>query len=390
MTFYDSITDRFVSDSRKSAQTYRNNIGIFQGLVSILVNVVLFILKLIIGLMVGAVSVIADAVHSLSDVVSSAVVIWGFKQAEKPADVEHPYGHGRAEYIATLIIAVLLVVAGIEFIQMSIDRIQNPEVVTSQWWMVVVLIFTIVLKEITARFAEHLSSKIASGTLHADAWHHRTDAISSLLVVAALIAGNYGYPAVDGWAGLGVSLFLIYTGFEIARDAVDDLIGKPPTSEEVDAIRQLVTNVKGVLGAHDIIIHSYGHDKFVSVHVEIDADKTTAEAHDISEEVEEKLENAIGVEPTVHLDPVQPNDPLVQDVNRILTQLSSNDEVITDVHDIRIVNTENHHVILFGINVKIGSSQKDIVVCCQKLENELKKKFSNYEINIKVSPIHRY
>ncbi len=340
--------------------------------------------------MVGAVSVIADAVHSLSDVVSSAVVIWGFKQAEKPADVEHPYGHGRAEYIATLIIAVLLVVAGIEFIQMSIDRIQNPEVVTSQWWMVVVLIFTIVLKEITARFAEHLSSKIASGTLHADAWHHRTDAISSLLVVAALIAGNYGYPAVDGWAGLGVSLFLIYTGFEIARDAVDDLIGKPPTSEEVDAIRQLVTNVKGVLGAHDIIIHSYGHDKFVSVHVEIDADKTTAEAHDISEEVEEKLENAIGVEPTVHLDPVQPNDPLVQDVNRILTQLSSNDEVITDVHDIRIVNTENHHVILFGINVKIGSSQKDIVVCCQKLENELKKKFSNYEINIKVSPIHRY
>ena len=166
--------------------------------------------------MVGAVSVIADAVHTLSDVVSCAVVIWGFKQSEKPADVEHPYGHGRAEYIATLIIAVLLMVAGIEFIKAAIDRIQNPELVEAEWWMVIALGATIVLKEITARYAEFLSAKIASGTLHADAWHHRSDAISSMLVVGALIAGNYGFPAVDGWAGLGVALFLIYTGFEIA------------------------------------------------------------------------------------------------------------------------------------------------------------------------------
>ena len=390
MTFFDSITSRFVPNSRKSAQTYRNNIGIFQGCVSILVNGFLFIIKLIIGLMVGAVSVIADAVHSLSDVVSSVVVLWGFKQAKKPADVEHPYGHGRAEYIATLIIAVLLVVAGIEFIEMSIDRIREPQEVTAKLWMIVIIGATIILKEITARYAEYLSSKIASGTLHADAWHHRADAISSLLVVVALIAGQFGYPAVDGWAGLGVSLFLIYTGYEIAKDAVDDLIGKPPTTEEVETIRQLVLNVDGVLGVHDIIVHSYGHDKFVSVHVEIDADKTTAEAHDISELVEEKLESAIGVEPTVHLDPVQPNDTLVQDVSLTLSNLTSNDKMITDVHDIRIVNTENHHVILFGVNVKVGTSQKKIVSCCQNLERELKKKFSDFEINIKVSPLHRY
>jgi len=304
--------------------------------------------------------------------------------------VEHPYGHGRAEYIATLIIAVLLVVAGIEFIEMSIDRIREPQEVTAKLWMIVIIGATIILKEITARYAEYLSSKIASGTLHADAWHHRADAISSLLVVVALIAGQFGYPAVDGWAGLGVSLFLIYTGYEIAKDAVDDLIGKPPTTEEVETIRQLVLNVDGVLGAHDIIVHSYGHDKFVSVHVEIDADKTTAEAHDISELVEEKLESAIGVEPTVHLDPVQPNDPLVQDVSLTLSNLTSNDKMITDVHDIRIVNTENHHVILFGVNVKVGTSQKKIVSCCQNLERELKKKFSDFEINIKVSPLHRY
>ena len=387
---FEALTNRFIPNTKESAKMYRTKIGVFQGWISVLVNSILFIFKLVIGVMVGAVSVIADAVHTLSDVVSSIVVIWGFKQAEKPADVEHPYGHGRAEYIATLIIAILLCVAGIEFIEASIDRIQNPEQVVAEWWMILILMVTIILKEITARYAEFLSTKIASGTLHADAWHHRIDALSSLLVVGALIAGKYGYPSSDGWAGLGVALFLIYTGFIIAKDAVDDLIGKPPTSEEVEVIRQIVMSVDGVLGAHDIIVHSYGHDKFASVHVEIDADETTAVAHDISEEVEDKLEKAIGVEPTVHLDPVHPNDPLVQEVNKVLSLLCESDERIADIHDVRIVNTENHHVILFGINIQVGLSQKGIVSCTLNLENRLKEKFKNYEINIKVSPLHRF
>jgi cation diffusion facilitator family transporter len=387
---FEGLTNRFIPNTKESAKIYRTKIGVFQGWISVLVNSILFILKLLIGIMVGAVSVIADAVHTLSDVVSSIVVIWGFKQAEKPADVEHPYGHGRAEYIATLIIAILLCVAGIEFIKASIDRIQNPEQMVAEWWMILILMVTIILKEITARYAEFLSSKIASGVLHADAWHHRIDAISSIMVVAAMIAGKYGYPVVDGWAGLGVALFLIFTGFEIAKDAVDDLIGKPPASEEVEVIRQIVMSVDGVLGAHDITIHSYGHDKFISVHVEIDADKSTAEAHDISEEVEYKLHGALGVEPTIHMDPVQPGNPLVQEIQSYLYQNWNGDERITDIHDIRVVQTENHKVILFGINVKVGMLQNQIVECCQSLEDDLFEIFPGFEIDIKVSPIHKY
>jgi cation diffusion facilitator family transporter len=387
---FESFTNYFIPNTKESAQIYRSKIGIFQGWISVLVNSILFILKLVIGVMVGAVSVIADAVHTLSDVVSSIVVIWGFKQAEKPADVEHPYGHGRAEYIATLIIAILLCVAGIEFIEASIERIRNPQLVSSEWWMIILLSMTIIIKVFTARYAEFLSSKIASGTLHADAWHHRTDALSSLLVVGALIAGKYGYISVDGWAGLGVALFLIYTGIEIAKDAVDDLIGKPPTSAEVENIRQIVMDVDGVLGAHDITIHSYGHDKFISVHVEIDSEKSTVEAHDISEVVEDRLEKALGVEPTVHMDPVQPGNPMVQDIQSFLNQKWDIDDRITDIHDIRVVETDNHRVILLGINIKVGLSQKKILVCCQSLENDLKDKFQGFEINIKVSPLHRF
>ena len=384
------ITNHFIPNTKESAQSYRIKIGVFQGWISVGVNGLLFILKLTIGLMAGAVSMIADAVHTFSDVVTSSVVIWGFKQAEKPADVEHPYGHGRAEYIATLIIAILLCVIGIEIIEASLDRIRNPVLVNAKWWMVIVLAGTIVLKEITARYAEFLSSKIASGTLYADAWHHRTDAISSLLVAGAMIAGIFGYPSVDGWAGVGVAGFLIYTGFEIAKDAVDDLIGKPPTTEEVENIRNIVINVPGVLGAHDITVHSYGQDKFVSVHVEVDAKETTAVAHDISEEVEERLEKAMGVEPTVHMDPVHPGNPLVKKVQEYLNQHWDEDERITDIHDIRVVETENHHVILFGINVRIGMSQAKIVECHKELETDLNGNFSSYDINIKVSPLHRY
>jgi len=377
-----------VPNTKESAQIYRTRIGVLQGWVSITVNVVLFVLKLVIGIMAGAVSVIADAVHTLSDVISSAIVIWGFKQAQKPADKEHPYGHGRAEYIATLIIAILLCVAGIEFIEAAFKRIRNPQLVEVKWWMVIVLAATIVFKEVTARYAKFLSSKVASGTLHADAWHHRTDAISSLLVVVAMIAGIYGYPAFDGWIGLVVSLFLIYIGFDIASDAVDDLIGKPPATEEIETIRNIVMRVDGVLGVHDITVHSYGQDKFISLHIEIDADRSTAEAHDISEEVEDHLKNVSGVEPTVHLDPVSPGNPLVKEVQEFLNHNWSNEENIKDIHSIRIVETKNHHVILFGINVKVGISQKQIVECCQSLENDLKNRFTGFEINIKVSPMH--
>tara|TARA_A100001037_G_scaffold171474_1_gene154023 strand:- start:213 stop:1379 length:1167 start_codon:yes stop_codon:yes gene_type:complete len=387
---FEKITNKFVPDQKESSKTYRNQIGIFQGWVSTAVNTLLFIFKLFVGIITGAVSLIADAVHTLSDVVTSLIVIWGFKQSKKPADMGHPYGHGRAEYIATLIISVLLCVAGIEFIETAIDRIKNPILIISDWWIIAILGLTVVIKEITARYAKFLSSKIASGLLHADAWHHRTDAVSSILVLIALIAGNFGYSSIDGWAGLFVALILIYTGFDIARDSVDDLIGKPPDVAELDTIRDIALSVPGALGVHDISVHSYGLDKFVSIHAEINAKKTAAEAHDISEEIESKLGKAMGVEPTVHLDPVNPDDPMVKEVKYFLDEKNIDDDRISGVHDIRIVNTENHHVILFGMNVRLGLSQKQIIACKEELNRLLKEKFNGYEINIKVSSSHQF
>ena len=387
---FESITNRYIPKSKESTKVYRSRIGKFQGWISIIVNGLMFFLKLSIGLIIGSISVIADAFHTLTDVISSGIVIWGFNEAKKPADKNHPYGHGRAEYVATLVIAILLIVAGIEFIESSIERIVNPTIVEPQWWMIISIIITIFIKIIVALYAEFLSSKIASSTLHADAWHHQADAISSFLVAFAMILGKYGYSQVDGWAGLIVAMFIMWSGFGIAKAAVDDLIGRPPTIEEINDIRQLSQNVEGVMGVHDIAVHSYGKDKFASIHIEIDADENQMEAHNISEKVEKILNRKLGVSPTVHVDPVSIKDPKTNEVKKYLKENYSDHEIITGFHDIRVVDTKRHHVILFGVDVKPNLSKSLIIQSCDVIEKQLQSIFPEFEVDISVSGTHNY
>ena len=387
---FESITNRIIPKSKESTKKYRSRIGKFQGWISIIVNGLMFFLKLLIGLIIGSISVIADAFHTLTDVISSGVVIWGFNESEKPADKNHPYGHGRAEYVATLVIAILLIVAGIEFIESSIERIVNPTIIEPEWWMIISIFITIFIKMIVAQYAEYLSSKIASGTLHADAWHHRADAISSFLVATAMILGKYGYFQVDGWTGLIVALFIMWSGFGIAKEAVDDLIGKPPTIEEINDIRKTSLNVEGVIGVHDIAVHSYGKDKFASIHVEIDEQEDQMDAHLISENVEKTLNKKLGVSPTVHVDPISITDPKTKKVKKYLIENYSDHEIISSFHDIRVVDTNKHHVILFGVDVKPNLSKSIIIETCALIEKELQSIFTEFDVDITVSGIHNY
>ena len=387
---FESITNRIIPKSKESTKKYRSRIGKFQGWISIIVNGLMFFLKLLIGLIIGSISVIADAFHTLTDVISSGVVIWGFNESEKPADKNHHYGHGRAEYVATLVIAILLIVAGIEFIESSIERIVNPTIIEPEWWMIISIFITIFIKMIVAQYAEYLSSKIASGTLHADAWHHRADAISSFLVATAMILGKYGYFQVDGWTGLIVALFIMWSGFGIAKEAVDDLIGKPPTIEEINDIRKISLNVEGVIGVHDIAVHSYGKDKFASIHVEIDEQEDQMDAHLISENVEKTLNKKLGVSPTVHVDPISITDPKTKKVKKYLIENYSDHEIISSFHDIRVVDTNKHHVILFGVDVKPNLSKSIIIETCALIEKELQSIFTEFDVDITVSGIHNY
>ncbi len=388
MSIFESITSMIMKN--QSGTISRTAIGKLQGWVSVIINMVLFIIKFGLGLVTGAISLMADAIHTLSDVVSSAVVIWGFNAVEKPADAEHPYGHGRAEYVATLVIAILLAVVGIEFIQSGIQRIIHPQIVLVNWWMIVAVSVTIIVKEITARYAEFLSEKISSGTLKADAWHHRTDAISSILVVLAMIGGRYGINQLDGYAAIGVALIILYTAYEIARDAIDDLLGKPPGDHDLEAIRKAAVGVKGVLGTHDLSVHSYGSEKYASIHIEVDASQPTLKTHDIAEAVEEKIYEVLQVNPTVHIDPVYIDHPMINRVKSFLESALQDEKAITGFHDIRIVDTDDHNVILFGVNLDHELSFKTQSAGCQRLKSLMEAEFNEFRLIMKISPIHKY
>ncbi len=368
----------------------REKYGLLEGWVSIVVNTLLFVLKLIIGLLVNSIALIADAIHSLSDTATSIVVIAGFKISNKPPDPEHPYGHGRAEYIATLIISILLVVTGVEFIRTAFDRITNPQKITATIGLLIVVFATIVIKEAMGQFSKYLGRAIESDTLEADFWHHRTDAISSGLVLIALIAGDFGFPSLDGYAGLGVAAILIYTGFDIARGAVDTLLGRPPKPSLVHKIRKMARNIPHVIDVHDIVVHNYGNHSFINLHIEVDEKEDVMLMHDAAEAVEELFRREMNAYATVHIDPISVDSAEVQAVRNAMEDIVKIDDAVEGFHDLRIVHTEEYYRALMDIMLRHDIDESKIDEVIDEVKERLNKKFPEIEFHLQVTPLHRF
>lgn len=285
-------------------KTRRKDLGYLEAWVSIFSNVLLFMVKFIFGLRLNSISLKADAFHTLSDVLTSIIVLLGFKMGSKPADEEHPFGHGRIEQIATLVIAILLLIVSYDLGKTSIMRILHPQSVESNIFIVIFMITTGLFKEWLARFSIFLGLKINSDTLIADAWHHRSDAIASILVGIGLILVRYGYYYIDGILGLGVVALLVWVGVELVKSSVDFLIGKAPDKELLNRIRDIVLSVPGVLNLHDILVHDYQSDKIISLHIEVEDYLTAREAHSIALEVQDLLKKKLNTSNiSVHIDP---------------------------------------------------------------------------------------
>lgn len=368
----------------------REKYGLLEGWVSIVGNTLLFVFKLVIGLTVNSISLIADAVHSLSDTATSIVVIAGFKISNKPPDPEHPYGHGRAEYIATLIISILLVVTGVEFIRSSFERITHPEKITATIGLLLAVFATIVIKELMGQFSKYLGLAIESDTLEADFWHHRTDAISSGLVLIALIAGNFGIPSLDGYAGLGVAGILIYTGFDIARGAVDTLLGRPPKPSLVQKIRKKARDIPKVIDAHDIVVHNYGNHSFINLHIEVDEKEDVMVMHDAAEAVEELFRREMNAYATVHIDPISIDSTEVKQVRDAMNKIVKLEERVQGFHDLRIVHTEEYHRALMDIMLKQDTPDSEIESVTEKVKRQLNEEFPDIEFHIQVTPLHKF
>lgn len=284
----------------------RAKYGFLEAIVSITGNIILFLIKLILALLINSIGLAADAIHSLSDISTSGIVIFGFKIAKKQPDKKHPFGHGRAEYIATLIIAVILIFTGFTFIQRSFERIINPEPLVNTEFALftfIIIICTVIGKELMARYSSLISKKIRSDMLKADSWHHRTDAISSIGVAIGVIGSYLGFPILDAIFGVIVSLIIIYVGFHLIKTSSDYLIGSRPSSELLKKLQKITQANSEVSGIHSIYVHDYGHIKILTCHAEMNGDLSLNKAHHIADKLEEKIRTSTQYFPVIHVEP---------------------------------------------------------------------------------------
>ncbi len=290
-------------------------------LLSIGVNLALALGKLIVGVSVRSIGVVVDALHSAADAGTSLIVLLGLQAARQPPDDKHPFGHGRAEEIAALLLSVLLLVTAFESAKASLARIATPAAsLPGSATALAVLAGTIVLKEALFHFSMRASKRSGYGSLAADAWHHRSDALSTLVVMAGLWLRSHGAPWADAATGMLVAAFIAFMGFQLLKSAIDTLLGTAPSNEEVERIVRTARSRPGVTGVHEVLVHSYGKRRWVSLHVEIPAGMSAREAHAIADDIEKTLMANGWDVVIVHPDPAdaedgKPEDPR-QDTNR--------------------------------------------------------------------------
>ena len=344
------LVRRFVSNPERVGEARtREAYGVLEGFASIVVNVVVFAVKLVPGVMIGSISLVADAFHSLGDVLSAIVVIWGFKVAARPSDREHPFGHGRVESVATLVIGILLFVAAWEFGQNSVIRLLNPKPVAASNVLLALLAVTLVLKEWLSRFARDLGRRIDSSVLEGDFWHHRSDVFATAVVIVALFAARFGWDWVDGVAGLVIAGFIAYAAYELTRKAINPLIGEAPSPQLLAAIKETALCVPEVDQVHDVIVHFYGGVMVTSLHIEISDSLDITRAHDVAEAVESALNERFNGWAVVHLDPVNRKHPLYAEVQSFLEDSLPVIPYAEGFHDLRIVGSADPCYVIFDL-----------------------------------------
>ncbi|GAB4238034.1 MAG: cation diffusion facilitator family transporter [Acidobacteriota bacterium] len=346
--------ERRLGGHSPASQEGRSRLGELEGALATGASVVLVTVKLWLWSRTHSVALLADAVNNLADVASSLIVLYSFRVARKPRDREHPYGHGRMEPVATLILATVLMGVAFEVAQNGVSRLLHPQALQIAPLDIGILAGTVALKVALAAVAAWLARLTGSTTLAADAWNHGFDVLSTGLVLGAFVAAAGGLPQVDGWAALGVAGFIAYTGYRYIRTAVNQLIGQAPDHRELHALHRMAAAVPGVYGVHDVIVHSYGDRQLISLHVEVDARQSALEVHELAERVEHAIAEKTGARVVVHADPVDHSHPQYRSVAAVLREVLAAHQDVVGFHDLR----------LFGEGDRIDMSV-DLVVCTE-------------------------
>lgn len=328
----------------------RAEIGKMSGLIGIACNFLLAGSKIAVGNFAGSTSIVADGLNNMSDAASSAVTLIGFKLAEKPADREHPYGHARFEYLASLVVSAMILVIGLELAQKSVEKIKNPIPVEFSCVTLAVLVFSILMKSGMAVFNSRMGKKIQSTTLIATAADSRNDVVTTTAVLLATLAEHFFGWKADGPMGILVSLFVLYSGVTLAKETISPLLGEGADAKIRTELMNYVKEHPLVLGCHDLMVHDYGPGKcYASIHVEMDKDVDPMKCHDVIDHIERECLEKFGTNLVIHYDPVSTNDLELEEMREFVEQvLVKRDERLL-VHDFRMREKEGKTELMFDL-----------------------------------------
>ena len=353
-------------------------IGRLAGIVGIFCNAFLSLFKVLAGIISGSVSIIADGMNNLSDTMSSVITLLGFRMANKPADSDHPYGHARYEYLSGLLVAIFVIVVGVEIIKSSIEKIIVPSMLNLSVLTFGILAFSIILKVWLTVFYKGLGKKINSQTLKATAIDSRNDVIATLAVLIGAIIEKTLDVNIDGYMGLAVAIFILISGIKAVGDTISPILGKRADAELVDAITQLVLSHDKILGVHDILVHDYGPGQcFASLHAELSAEEDPIICHDIIDDIECDAYDELNVRLVIHYDPVEVNNEERNEMEKVLGDILNSISPELSFHDFRIVRSSKQTKLVFDLAVPY-SMELETREIKEKIDEAVKEKNAEY------------
>lgn len=357
----------FVPKGSPDDPVVRTRCGLLSGITGIILNIILVAGKLTVGIIAGSVAIIADAINNFSDAASSVITLAGFKLAGQKPDKEHPFGHGRIEYVAGLIVSVLIIFMGFELAWSSIEKIITPEAAEFSYAAMGVLIAAILVKFWLFYFNRKIAKRINSPSIAATASDSISDVIATGVVLVALIAGQYTTFPIDGVAGVIVAIFIFKAGWGAVKTTQAPLLGRPMSKELADAIDKLALEHENILGIHDLIYHDYGPGRaIVSFHAEVPADGNLMETHEMIDHVEREIREKFGIEAVIHMDPIVV-DGDTEEMRTLVESVIKSIHPDASIHDLRIAEWDKIHNVYFDVIVPYGLDISD-----EEIENRVK------------------
>lgn len=355
------LVKKFIKDYDKTEDPQvREAYGKLAGVVGIVSNTAVSAMKIAVGLVFSSISILADGINNLTDASSSLITLIGFRMAAKPADEDHPYGHARIEYITGLIVSFLIIMLGGQMLKASVEKILHPDALQFSLLAVGVLVVSILMKLWQARFNMKMGEAIDSATLKATGADSRNDVISTAAVLISLFIGKLTGYQLDGFMGVLVALFIVWSGISLIKETSDPLLGLAPDPTLVGEIQSRIMGHEGILGLHDLVVHDYGPGRvFASVHVEVDANENLMKSHDMVDNIEKEISSQLRIHLVAHMDPVDTKDPLTQTVKQQLKEIVEEIPEILSTHDLRVVSGYTHHNLVFDIVISPGCEKSD-------------------------------